>query len=185
MSRRSRSRNPVQFPLARLPLRPPCEVLGTRANMAELKDLVVPADARLLRVGELSRSAMIDAELVEFDKQPAGFARAETRVRRLLPIPGINDVVAPKPLTSRGHIARSRDCDHAASYPGLVPSIERSGLKGYHGPNTKAGSPQIRGPLTQVTRHDGRHPGPICSFSAGWPGGGAARWRSRRWRASW
>jgi transposase len=42
--------------------------------------------------------------------------------------------------------------------------MKPSGLKGYHGPNTKAGSPQIRGLLAQVTQHAGRHPGPIRSF---------------------
>jgi hypothetical protein len=76
----------------------------------------------------------------------------------------VNYVVALGVLSALGDISRFRDGDHAASYLGLAPSTKQSGRKCYHGPITKAGSPQARGLLTQAAQHASRHPGPIGAF---------------------
>jgi transposase len=164
MTQRSRAKNRVQCLLARLLLRPPCKVLWTKAGMAWLKALDLPACARLVRDSELRQIAAVDAELAEVDKELAEVARAEKRVQLLMTIPGVNYVVALGMLSALGDIGRFRDGDHAASYLGLVPSTKQSGRKCYHGPITKAGNGQARGLLTQAAQHAARHPGPIGAF---------------------
>ena len=164
MTQRSRAKNHVQCLLARLLLTPPCKVLWTKAGMAWLKALELPAHARLLRDSELRQLATIDAELAEVDKELSAVARAETRVQLLMTIPGVNYVVALGLLSALGDIGRFRDGDHAASYLGLVPSTKQSGRHCYHGPITKAGSAAVRGLLTQAAKHASRHPGPIGAF---------------------
>jgi transposase len=164
MARRSRAKNHLQGLLARLLLQPPCKVLWTKAGMAWLEALDLPAHARLLRDSELRQIAMIDAELAEVDKELAESARGEKRVQLLMTVPGVNYVVALGLLSALGDISRFRDGDHAASYLGLVPSTKQSGRKCYHGPITRAGNPQARGLLTQAAQHASRHPGPIGAF---------------------
>jgi transposase len=164
MTQRSRAKNHLQGLLARLLLQPPCKVLWTKAGMAWLKALDLPAHARLARDSELRQIALIDGELAEIDKELAESARAEKRVQLLMTLPGVNYVVALGLLSALGDVARFRDGDHAASYLGLVPSTKQSGRKCYHGPITKAGNPQARGLLTQAAQHASRHPGPIGAF---------------------
>jgi transposase len=164
MTQRSRAKNRVQCLLARLLLRPPCKVLWTKAGMAWLKALDLPACERLVRDSELRQIAAVDAELAEVDKELAEVAGDEKRVQLLMTIPGVNYVVALGMLSALGDIGRFRDGDHAASYLGLVPSTKQSGRKCYHGPITKAGNGQARGLLTQAAQHAGRHPGPIGAF---------------------
>jgi transposase len=94
MTQRSRAKNHIQCLLARLLLRTPCKVLWTKAGMAWLKALELPACARLVRDSELRQIAAVDAELAEVDKELAEVARTERRVQLLMTIPGVNFVVA-------------------------------------------------------------------------------------------
>jgi len=164
MGQRSRAKNHIQCLLARLLLQPPCKVLWSKGGMSWLVALELPDHARLLRDSELRQLAMLDAELAAIDRRLAEAARSESRVQLLMTIPGVNYVVALGLLAALGDISRFRDGDHAASYLGLVPSTRQSGRKCYHGPITKAGSPQARWLLTQAAQHASRHPGPIGAF---------------------
>ncbi len=161
---RSRSKNHVQCLLARLLLQPPCKVLWTKAGLAWLKGLELPAHARLMLDSELRQIGSGNAELTTLDRELVRLTRQDPRVPLLMTIPGVNSVVALGLLSALGEINRFRDGDHAASYLGLAPSTKQSGRKCYHGPITKAGSAQARGLLTQASQHASRHPGPIGAF---------------------
>ena len=164
MTQRSRAKNHVQCLLARLLLQPPCKVLWTKAGMAWLKALELPAHARLMRDSELRQLDAVDSELAVIDTELATLAKSEKRVQLLMTLPGVNYVVALGLLSALGDVGRFRDGDHAASYLGLVPSTKQSGRHCYHGPITKAGSGAVRGLLTQAAQHASRHPGPIGAF---------------------
>jgi transposase len=164
MTQRSRSKNHIRSLLARLLLQPPSKILWTKAGMAWLKSLEMPAYSRLVRDSELRQLEAVQLELAAIDKELADVARAETRVRLSMTIPGVDYVVALGLLSALGDVSRFRDGDHAASYVGLVPSTKQSGRKCYHGSITKAGNPQIRGLLTQAAQHASRHAGPIGAF---------------------
>src|SRR5262249_47626001 len=93
-AQRSRSKNHVQGLLAGRLLRPPCKVLWTRAGVAWLRSLEVPAHARLVLDSALRQIAAVDAELGALDAELVVSAKDDPRVQLLMTIPGVSYVVA-------------------------------------------------------------------------------------------
>jgi len=164
MTQRARVKNHIQSLLGRLLLQPPCKCLWTKAGLAWLKEVELPAYERLVLDSELRQLEIVEREVEGVDQELAGIARQEPRVRLLMTLPGVNYVVALGLLSALGDIARFKDGDHAAAYLGLVPSTRQSGRRCYHGPITKAGRSQTRWLLTQSAQHVARHPGPLGAF---------------------
>jgi transposase len=164
MTQRARVKNRVQSALARLLLSPPCKHLWSKAGLAWLNSLPLPAHERLFLESELRQLEGVEPEVQRIDEQLLGIARQEPRVQLLMTLPGVNSVVALGLLAALGDIARFRDGDHAAAYVGLVQATRQSGRHGYHGAITKAGRSQTRWLLTPSAQHVARHPGPLGAF---------------------
>jgi transposase len=161
---RARHKNRIQSLLAGLLMRPPCKLLWTKAGMAWLQTVELPATQRLVLDSELRQLARIQNELAVLDDSLATLAQQEPRVQLLMTLPGIDYVAAIGLLAALGDVTRFRDGDHAASYLGLAPSTRQSANHCYHGHITKAGSSQARWLLTQGCQHAARHPGPLGAF---------------------
>jgi transposase len=73
--------------------------------------------------------------------------------------PGVDYAVAETLLACLGDITRFHDCDHAASYLGLAPSVHQSANHCYYGPITKQGNGKGRWMLIQAAQHVAAHPG--------------------------
>jgi transposase len=164
MTQRARVKNHVQSLLGRLPLQPPCKCLWTKAGMAWLGGLELPAYERLVLDSEPRQLRAVEVEVARTDARLAEVARQEPRVRLLMTLPGVNYVVALGLLAALGDVSRFPDGDHAAAYLGLVPSTRQSGRRCYQGSITKAGRSQARWLLTQSAQHVARHPGPLGAF---------------------
>jgi transposase len=126
--------------------------------------LELPAHDRLALDSDLRQLRAVAEEVDRTDARLAEVARQEPRVRLLMPLPGVNYVVALGLLAAFGPISRFPDGDHAAAYLGLVPSTRRFGRCCYQGPITKAGRSPARWVLAQSARHGARHPGPLGAF---------------------
>ena len=144
-------------------VRPPC-TLWTKAGMAWLETVDLPATERLVLDSQLRQLARAENELVTLDRELRAMAQKEPRVRLLMTLPGVDYVVALGLLAALGEIHRFRDGAHAASYLGLAPSTRQSGTRCYHGHITKAGNSQVRAFLAQGCQHIARHPGPLGAF---------------------
>jgi transposase len=164
MAQRTRIKNHVQSQLGRLLLQPPGKCLWTKAGLAWLREVELPAHERLVLDSELRQLGAVEGEVERADQELAGIARQEPRVRLLMTLPGVNYVVALGLLAALGDVSRFQDGDHAAAYLGLVPSTRQSGRRCYQGPITKAGRGQARCLLTQSAQHVARHPGPLGAF---------------------
>jgi transposase len=163
MTARRRHKHRVQSLLAGVLVRPPC-TLWTKAGMAWLETVDLPATERLVLDSQLRQLARAENELVTLDRELRAKAQKEPRVRLLMTLPGVDYVVALGLLATLGDIHRFRDGAHAASYLGLAPSTRQSGNRCYHGHITKAGNSQVRALLTQGCQHIARHPGPLGAF---------------------
>lgn len=164
MTQRTRLKNHIQSLLARLLLQPPGKCLWTKAGLAWLKGLDLPAGERLVLDSELRQLATVEQEVDQLDEQLTEIARQEPRVRLLMTLPGVSYVVALGLLAALGDVTRFQDGDHAVAYLGLVPSTHQSGRRCYQGPITKAGSSQTRWLLNQAAQHVARHAGPLGAF---------------------
>jgi transposase len=161
---RVRIKNRIQSLLAQLLLTPPGKCLWTKAGMAWLKDVQIPATERFLLTADLRLLETVSHEFADLDKALAEVAYQEDRVRLLMTLPGVSYTTGVGLLSALGDITRFRDGDHAAAYLGLTPSIHQSGKHCYHGHITKAGSNHARWLLTQSMQHIARHPGPLGVF---------------------
>lgn len=164
MTQRARIKNHIQSLLGRLLLHPPGKCLWTKTGLDWLREVALPAHERLVLDSELRQLEAIENEVTRADRELAGIAQQEPRVRLLMTLPGVNYVVALGLLAALGDVSRFRDGDHAAAYLGLVPSTRQSGRRCYHGSITKAGRSQTRWLLTQSAQHVARHPGPLGAF---------------------
>ena len=164
MCQRARHKNRIQSLLGRLLIHPPCKVLWTKAGMAWLRQVELPATEQLIRDSELRQLEGVEKELASLDERLIAIAVDEPRVRLLMTLPGVSHVVAIGLLAALGDIHRFRNGNHAASYLGLAPLTRQSGNRCYHGHITKAGNSQARWLLTQGCQHVVRHPGPLGAF---------------------
>jgi transposase len=164
MTQRARVKNHIQSLLGRLLLPPPCKHLWSKAGMAWLQELVIPAHERLVLDSELRQLGTVEQEIDRIDTQLSAIACQEPRVRLLMTLPGVNYVVALGLLSALGDVSRFADGAHVAAYLGLVPSTRQSGRRCYQGSITKAGRSQTRWLLTQSAQHVARHPGPLGAF---------------------
>jgi transposase len=164
MTQRARHKNRIQCVLGRLLLHAPCKVLWTKAGMAWLGSIELPATDRLVVDSEMRQLQAVERELQVLDKELIAITCNEPRVRLLMTLPGVSHVVAIGLLAALGDVTRFRDGNHAASYLGLVPITRQSGGHCYHGHITKAGNSQARWLLTQSCQHVARHAGPLGAF---------------------
>ena len=164
MTQRARVKNQIHGLLGRLLIHSPHKIVWSKAGIAWLKSLELPAHERVVLDSQLRQLVFAEQEVKTLDEQLVAMARQEPRAQLLMTMPGVNYVVALGLLAALGDVSRFCDGDHAASYLGLAPSTRQSGDHCYHGHITKMGRSQTRGLLTQSAQHASRHPGPIGAF---------------------
>lgn len=151
-------------------------VLHQRLVHAPMQDLFGPRGRRWLAATDftpLDRAAIdselrlldaIEAEIASLEHYLAGAGYADSRVRLLLTLPGVDRTVAQALLAAWGDVRRFETGDRAASYLGLAPSTRQSAEHCYHGPITKRGRGHARWMLVQAAQHLGTNPGSLGVF---------------------
>lgn len=111
-----------------------------------------PAAARNLQCFErVYRAVHADAEAAEAEVRRR--AALDPIARALDALVGIGPVIALTLRAEVGEISRFAGGPALASYAGLVPRVERSADRIYHGRITKQGSPWIRWALVEAAMH--------------------------------
>jgi transposase len=161
---RTAVKNRLHSVLAQRLLAPPQPELFGSVGLAWLASVEVDAEGRLLLDSDLRILRSVEDEIVTLDRLLAIKGYAQSDVKLLMSLPGVDVTVAQAVLAALGDIKRFRDGAHAASYLGLVPSTRQSAEHCHHGPITKAGNGQARWMLIQAAQHVRLHPGPLGVF---------------------
>jgi transposase len=137
---------------------PPGTRLYAPRALAWLTQVTLAPDAAcaLQRLERLYRAVHADAQAADADvrQRAAGDAIAVA----LDTLVGIGPVVALTIRAEVGDISRFARGPALASYAGLVPSVERSADRAYHGRITRDGSPWLRWALTEAAMHAMKRP---------------------------
>lgn len=131
----------------------PVTRLTGRRGRRWLASVVLPGRAedalrRLERVLDV-----VDAEARAADAAVQAIAATEPISQHLDRLIGIGPVLALMIRAEVGTVERFADGAHLASYAGLVPRVEQSGARAYHGRITKQGSPWLRWALVEAALH--------------------------------
>jgi transposase len=132
---------------------PPGTRLYAPAALAWLAQVQLPtaADRTLHRLERLYRTVHADAQ--EADREVRAHATADPIAVRLEALVGVGPILALTVRAEIGDVARFRSGPALASYAGLVPHVDSSAGRTYHGRITRAGSPWLRWALVQAARH--------------------------------
>jgi transposase len=109
------------------------------------------ADRALHRLERLYRAVHADAQAA--DREVRDRAKADPIAARLDDLVGIGPIMALTIRAEIGEVARFRSGPALASYAGLVPRVDSSAGRQYHGRITREGSPWLRWALVQAARH--------------------------------
>ena len=116
--------------------------------------LPLAADRTLHRLERLYRAVHVDAQAA--DREVRERAKADPIAARLDDLVGVGPVMALTVRAEIGDVARFRSGPALASYAGLVPRVDSSAGRVYHGRITRQGSPWLRWALVQAARHASR-----------------------------
>jgi transposase len=114
------------------------------------------AERQLRRLERLYRAIHDDAVAAETEVKQR--AAADPIAVALATLTGIGPVLALTIRAEVGDIARFTGGPALASYAGLVPRVERSADRAYHGRITKQGSPWLRWALVSAAMHAMKRP---------------------------
>jgi len=114
------------------------------------------AERSVRRLERLYRAVHADAQAA--DAAVRGRAGTDPIALRLAEVTGIGPVLALTIRAEIGDIARFRRGPELASYAGLVPRVDSSGLHCYYGRITREGSPWLRWALVQAAMHAAKRP---------------------------
>jgi transposase len=120
------------------------------------------ADCQLRRLEQLYRA--IHAEAIAADAAVKQRAAADPIALALAARPGLGPVLALTIRAEVGVITRFASGPALASYAGLVPRVDRSADRSYHGRITKEGSPWLRWALVTAAIHAIKQP----DATSGW-----------------
>jgi transposase len=132
---------------------PPGTRLYAPAALTWLAQVQLPlaADRTLHRLERLYRAVHVDAQAA--DREVRERAKADPIAARLDDLVGVGPVMALTVRAEIGDVARFRSGPALASYAGLVPRVDSSAGRVYHGRITRQGSPWLRWALVQAARH--------------------------------
>ena len=105
----------------------------------------------LRRLERLFREVHPDAHAADVELKPQ--AAGDPIARALTAMTGIGPVIAVTLRAEIGDIARFRCGPQLACYAGLVPRVEQSADRKYHGRITRNGSPWVRWALVEAAMH--------------------------------
>ena len=86
----------------------------------------------------------LDARIVPLDGELRPLARADDRVRLLVSVPGVGELLGLTLIAEIGDIARFPTPRKLIGYSGLTPIVRQSGQSSRTGPLSKAGSKTLR-----------------------------------------
>ncbi len=137
--------------------RPAPDLYAPRA-LAWLAAVSLPPDAdrTLRRLERLYRAIHIDAQAADAEVRQR--AAADPIAGALTELVGIGPVMALTIRAEIGDIARFTRGPALACYAGLVPRVDSSGDRVYHGRITRDGSPWLRWALVEMARHAIKRP---------------------------
>jgi len=132
---------------------PPGTRLYAPRALKWLSEVSLPPDAAttLQRLEGLYRAVHTEAQAAEADLRQR--AATDPIARALDALVGIGPVVALTLRAEIGDITRFRRGPALASYAGVVPRVDRSADRVYHGRITREGSPWLRWVLIEAARH--------------------------------
>jgi len=87
---------------------------------------------------------VLDERLIPLEQELRPLARADARVRLLVTIPGIGDLLGLTIASEIGDIARFASARKLVGYSGLTPRVYQSGEKSRTGKLSKSGSTILR-----------------------------------------
>lgn len=129
------------------PLRATPETLPGKVRQALLADVEgLPAHLeRTLVVLETLRE-----QIAEADAELKALAQDDTRMRRLMTVPGVGPVTAARFVAAIDDVDRFPNAASVASYLGLIPGENTTGFRTKRTRLTRAGAPQVRWALGQA-----------------------------------
>jgi transposase len=132
---------------------PPGRRLFAPRALAWLAQVQLPPEAArsLRRLERLYRAVHADAQVADGEVKER--AAGDPIARALDGLTGIGPVLALTLRAEIGDIARFGRGPALASYAGLVPRVERSADRVYHGRITREGSPWLRWALVEAAMH--------------------------------
>jgi transposase len=132
---------------------PPGVRLYAPPALAWLRDVMLRPDATtgLRRLERLYRA--VHADVVAADAEVKQRAAADRIAGALTRMTGLGPVLALTIRAEIGDIERFTSGPALASYAGLVPRVERSADRIYHGRITRQGSPWLRWALVEAAMH--------------------------------
>jgi transposase len=132
---------------------PPGTRLYTPAALGWLAQVTLPpaADRTRQRLTQLYRAVHADAQVA--DREARECAQADPIAGRLEALVGVGPILALTIRAEIGDITRFRSGPALASYAGLVPRVESSAGRAYHGRITREGTPWLRWALVEAARH--------------------------------
>jgi transposase len=146
---------------------PPCphaDLFGPRGR-AWLLAQPLPADESDALARHLREYDRLTEDLRVVERELARDALANSNVKRLMTIPGIDMVVAVGLVAAIGPIERFAGPDRLVAYLGLNPSVHQSGgHRPQHGRITKQGRCHARTMLVEAAWQTVRGPGPLRAF---------------------
>lgn len=164
VAERTRLKNRLHSVLHHLLLPCPVTDLFSRAGLAWLATVELPAAERAAVDADRRLLTAVDQELAALEQTQVEEAGEDPRVRLLLTLPGIDVAVATALLAAIGEVSRFHTPAQLAAYLGLVPSVRQSAHHCYTGHITKQGASHVRWLLVQAAQHLDRHPGPLGAF---------------------
>jgi len=87
---------------------------------------------------------MLDQRLIPLERELRPLARADPRVRLLVTIPGVGDLLGLTIASEIGDISRFASARKLIGYSGLTPRVYQSGQKTRTGKLSKSGSTMLR-----------------------------------------
>jgi transposase len=132
---------------------PPGTRLYAPAALAWLAQVPLPpaADRTRQRLTQLYRAVHADAQVA--DREARERAHADPIADRLDALVGVGPILALTLRAEIGNVTRFRSGPALASYAGLVPRVDSSAGRVYHGRITREGSPWLRWALVEAARH--------------------------------
>ena len=147
-----------------LPQCPFADLLGGKGR-SWLKAQYLPDDERKAVEQHTEEYDRLSDALKGVERDIAQTALADSNVKRLMTIPGIDMIVAVGVMAAIGRIDRFDSPDKLAAYIGLNPSVHQSGNNpAYHGRITKRGCSNARHLLVEASWQTVRSPGPLHAF---------------------
>jgi len=157
IKRRTMIKNQIRAILRSEALRCPHKSLWTRKGECWLRSLTFDAARRVMLDGLLEDLAMVDKQRQRIEDQLDAIARTQPAILLLRTIPGIGPRSAEAIVAYTDVVSRFGNRKQFASYFGMTPTQDASGLINRHGHISKRGPSVVRWVLVeailQVIRH--------------------------------